>query len=66
MPFSAMYIQSEIIILSEVSQKEEDMPYDITCVWYLQYDTNEPTYETDSQRADLVAKGEEVGGGMEW
>ena len=42
------------------------MPYDITCVWYLQYDTNEPTYKTDSQRADLVAKGEEVGEGMEW
>ena len=49
-----MYIQSEIIILSEVSRKEEDMPCDITCVWYLQYDTmNLPTKQTHREQTWL-------------
>ena len=41
----------EIIILSEVSQKEKDKYHDITYVWNLKYDTNEHTHEieTDSQ-----------------
>ena len=37
----------EIIILSKVSQKEIiQIPYDITYMWDLQYDTNEYIYET--------------------
>ena len=36
------WIQLEIIILSEVSQKEKDKyHYDITYMWNLKYDTNE-------------------------
>ena len=33
------------------SQKERQIPYDITYMWNLKYDTNEPIYkaETDSQ-----------------
>ena len=54
MPFSGTWIDMEIIILTEVSQKET---YDITYMQNLKYDTNEPIYktETDSQtqRTDL-------------
>ena len=42
----------EIIILSEVkSERERQIPYDITYMWNLKYDTNEPIYATitDSQ-----------------
>ena len=48
-------MQLEIIILSEVSQKEKVIPHDITYTWNLKYDTNELIYETDSQtyRTDL-------------
>ena len=30
MPFAATWMDLEMIILSEVSQKEKDIPYDIT------------------------------------
>ena len=41
----------EINILSEVSQTEKDIPYDITYMWNLKKDTDELIYktETDSQ-----------------
>ena len=40
-------------------------------MWNLKYDTNEPIYETETTLMDIenrlvVAKGEGVGGGMEW
>ena len=40
----------EIIMISEV--RERHIPHDITYMWNLKYDTNEPTYEieTNSQR----------------
>ena len=46
MPFAATWIDLEIIILSEVSQRQ--IPYDITYMWYLKYDTNELIYETET------------------
>ena len=45
------------------------MPYDITYMWNLKYDTNEPIYETetDSQRKDLWLPRVRRGGGrMHW
>ena len=50
MPFAATWMSLEIIILSEVSQKEKDK-YHITYMWNLKNDTNEFIYktETDSQ-----------------
>ena len=55
MPFAATGMQLEIIILSEISQKE--IPYDITYIWNLKQDTNESRYETptdsQTQRTDL-------------
>ena len=47
-PFAATWIEQEIIILSEVSQKEKDK-YDILYMWNLKYDTSELIYETDLQ-----------------
>ena len=39
----------EIIILSEVkSERERQIPYDITYMWNLKYDTNEHIYETET------------------
>ena len=37
---------------TKVSQTERQTPYDITYMWGLEHDTEEPTYgtETDSQR----------------
>ena len=53
MPFAATRMDLEIIILSEISQTEKEIPYDITYTWNLKYDTNEqmnlPTKQTDSQ-----------------
>ena len=51
MPFAATWMQLEVIILSEVSQTERQIPYDITYMWNLKYGTSELTYqtETDSQ-----------------
>ena len=34
--------------LSE-SERERQIPYDITYIWNLKYDTNEHIYETESQ-----------------
>ena len=50
-PFAATWMDLEIIILSEVNQKEKDKYYDITFMWNLKYDANELIYktETDSQ-----------------
>ena len=47
MPFTPIWMELEIIILSEVSQKERDKYHTISLI----YDTNEPTYgtETDAQ-----------------
>ena len=30
------------------SQSEKQIPYDITCMWNLKYDTNEHTYEIET------------------
>ena len=40
-------MQLEIIILSEVNQKEKDKAY-ITSMWNLKSGTNEPIYETET------------------
>ena len=48
MPFAATWIELEIIIPSEGSQKEKrQIPYDITYMWTLRSDTKEPIYEIE-------------------
>ena len=49
-PFAATWMQLEIIILSEVSQKEKDKYHMITYItymWSLKGGTNEPIYKTE-------------------
>ena len=50
MAFTVTLMNLEIIILSKVIRKTKQIPYDITYMWNLKYDTNEITYKTDSQR----------------
>ena len=49
MPFAAIWMQLEIIILSKLERERQI--YDITYTWSLKYDANELIYktETDSQ-----------------
>ena len=60
MSFAAPWMGLEIIILSEVRQRQ--IPYDITYMWNLKYDTNEHIYKTgtdsDIESKFMVTKGE--------
>ena len=47
MPFAATWMDLEMIMLSEV-RRERQIPYDITYMWNLKYDTNELFYETET------------------
>ena len=69
MPFAAAWMQLEIIILTEISQKEKDKYHDITYMWNLKQDTNEPIYETErvSWRTGLwLSRGRAGGEGKGW
>ena len=62
MPFAAIWMELETLILSEI-KSERQIPNDITCIWNLIYDTNE--ISTTKKLMDLenrlvVAKG------LEW
>ena len=52
------------------SDREGQIPYDITYMWNLKYDTNEHIYETETdsqtEHRPVVAKGEGGGGGVDW
>ena len=46
MPFAATWMDLGIIILSKSkSERERQIPYDITYMWNLKYDTNEAETE---------------------
>ena len=47
MPFAAIWMDLEILILSK-SEREKQIPYDITYMWNLKYDTNELIQETET------------------
>ena len=52
MPFAATWMDVESVVLSEGSQTEREISYDMPYIWNLKRnDTNELTYktETDSQ-----------------
>ena len=46
MPFAATWMQLEIIILSELRQKEKEISYGITYMWNLKY--IEPIYKIET------------------
>ena len=46
MPFAAIWMDLEIIILTKISQRQ--IPYDIIYMWNLKYDTNEHIYKTNT------------------
>ena len=48
MPSAAMWMQLDVIILSEMSEEERQIPCDVIYEWNLSNDTNEPTYETET------------------
>ena len=61
MPFAATWMVLETIILSKVkSERERQMPSDITYMWNLEYDTNEPFMKHTHRHRELV--GAKVGG----
>ena len=41
MSFEATWMEAETLILSEVSQRERQTPYDTTYMWNLKYGTND-------------------------
>ena len=67
MPFAATWMQLEILILSEVSQKERQILRGITYMWNLKYGTNERIYEIETDIEDrlVAAKGQGSGSEMD-
>ena len=69
MPSAAIWMQLEIIILSK-SERERQIPYDITYMQNLKYDTNELISETyadsDLENRLVAAQEKEFRGRMEW
>ena len=62
MPFSATSLELETLIPNEVSQRERQIPYDITYILKLIYGTNETSTEKkimDLENRLVVAKGEQ-------
>ena len=71
MPFAATWIDLEIIWLSEVSQRERQISYDIAYMWN-QKNWYKWTYLqnrnrlTDLENELMVTRGEGSGGGVDW
>ena len=55
MPLAATWIQLEAIMLSGVTHKEKDRPY-ITYMWNLKLDTDELTFETETELVDIESR----------
>uniref|UniRef100_A0A8D0K6M8 DUF1725 domain-containing protein n=1 Tax=Sus scrofa TaxID=9823 RepID=A0A8D0K6M8_PIG len=65
MPFAAIWIELETLILSEVRKRQ--IPYDITYIWNLIYGTNEPFHRKETHALGEQTCGCQVGGsGMDW
>ena len=69
MPFATTWIELEILIVSEVSQKEKDK-YNMTShIWNLIYSTNESFHSKETHglgEQTCGCPGGEGGGGMDW
>ena len=69
MPFAATWMELETVILSEVSQRERHIPYDITCIWNLIYGPHDPFHKKETYglgEQACVGQGGGGGSGMDW
>ena len=69
MPFAATRMEPEMLILSEVNQKEKDKYYMILHIWNLIYATNEPFHRKETHGFGELTCGCQGGGegsGMDW
>ena len=70
MPFAATWMELETRIPSESkSERERKRPYDITYIWNLVYDTNEPFHRKETHEhgeQTCGCQGEEGGVGWTW
>ena len=70
MPFAATWMQLEMIILSEVSQKEKDKYHMISFKWNLKCGTNESINRTkmdpQTQKTDCGHQGGGGESGIDW
>ena len=68
MPFSAIWIDLEMIKISEVSRTERLISYDVTYVWNLKKKKQTKTYfpnrDSDTKNKLMVKEGERWGGMM--
>ena len=62
MPFSATWMELEMLILSEVSQKEKDKYH----IWNLLYGTNEHLLRKENHGLGEQTSGGQGGGGGIW
>ena len=60
-------MELEILILSEISQKERQIPYSRTYLWNLNYGRDDPIYKTeiDHGQGEQMCESQE-GGRREW
>ena len=67
MLFAATWMDLETLMLSEISQKEKDISYDITYLWNLKYGRDDHIYktETDCGQGDQTCRFQ-GGGGRKW
>ena len=68
MSFAATWMQLETLILSN-SERERQIPHDITYIWNLIYSTNEPFQRTENHgngEQTCGSQGREGRSGMDW
>ena len=66
MPFAATWMDLEIVILSKMSDREEEVSYNIPYIWNLKRnDTNELNYKTETDLENKLRVAREKDGGKE-
>ena len=67
MPLAVTWMHLEIIIQSEINQKEKHKYRVISLnTWNLKYNTNEPIFKTETDSDLWLLRGRGDWGGMEW
>ena len=66
MPFAATWIELETHAKRSKSERERQIPYDITYIWNLIYGTNEPFHRKENHGLREQTCGYRGGRGREW